>query len=180
VGDERSVLYRTVKISTKSWVVPLPSYGASNMLYVPTSLTDDYIEAYILLMDLLMDHDVVLECGFPKLINMILQRQLTETKMKMKMKTKMKNTARINPRTHVPGVAASDSTTDIISLSSKSADPTVISIPLCSTFLALAGRGPLQMMEQCHSDDNSKLGDVHTFKLGVNGITKIGRKHLNC
>jgi len=166
VGDERALPYR--EDTDKSWVVPPPSYGASTMLYVPTSLTDDYIEASTLL----MDHDVFFECGFPKLIDMILQRHLT--------KTKKKNAARMYPRTRVPRVVVSDSTTDIITLSSKLADPTAISIPPCSTFLALAGRGPLQMMEQCHSDDNSKLGDVHTFKLGVNGITKIGRKHLNC
>lgn len=47
----------------------VPGYGQSDFLYVPTSLADEFASAA----QLLLDHDVFLECAVPKLIDMLHQ-----------------------------------------------------------------------------------------------------------
>jgi hypothetical protein len=57
-----------------SFLVPTPSFGGSDFLYVPTALADTFDRAA----ELFFRHNVFLECGFPKIVD-ILQQQANAT-----------------------------------------------------------------------------------------------------
>lgn len=137
-GDPRSRQY--CETSDKSFLIPPPSFGGSDFLYVPTSLTDAYSRAA----KLLTDHKVFLECGFPKLVDMLLLR----------------NTAR------KPKIAHTTAST-------PPANITAVSIPLCTKFWHSRGTLKMLRQCQdeslAASGDHQPLVVVHPFKIGQLG-----------
>jgi hypothetical protein len=71
-SDPRALKYR--EDQDQSFLVPPPWPGASDFLYVSTLLADAYQEAA----QIMMDQKAFLECGFPKIID-ILQQQANAT-----------------------------------------------------------------------------------------------------
>jgi hypothetical protein len=68
LGDPRAMKYR--EDQDQSLLVPPPFPAAADFLYVSTSLADAYQEAA----QIMVDHKVFLECGFPKIVDILQQR----------------------------------------------------------------------------------------------------------
>ena len=56
-----------VVVDTREFLVPPPSYGGTDFLYVSTSLADAFLPPA----QLFYDHKVFLECGFAKIIDIL-------------------------------------------------------------------------------------------------------------
>ena len=142
----------------------VPIRAQSDFLYIPTSLTKEYMD----IAQILIDHNVFLECGFPIIINELLkikrsdeeedeEEQQNSKKQKIRKRKKSKvnddnddndNTATTASTT--TATAENTSTVEIIELKS---------INLCTSWDYVNIRGTLSMIEQCARTTRNRYTD---------------------
>lgn len=146
----------------------VPEFQQSDMFYVPTRLTDQYEE----IAQLLIDHDVFLECGFPKIADFLLGMPPTSPLRQQKQPRKQKSFFR--KRKDAP-TTTTTSTNDV---SLKSVD-------LCTSWDYNGIRGTRKMIAQCRSETyaishrGAPLAEpysvIHPFKLKKRGYQEWDR-----
>jgi hypothetical protein len=125
----------------------VPGHAQSDFFYVPTSLTEEY-EA---IAQLLIDHDVFLECGLPRITDVLLGMPLSSPLRQQK-----------NQSPKEPKRGAIENSVNDVRLKV---------VKLCTSWDYTKVRGTLQMVAECKSNTSV----IHPFKLTVHGYKNWGR-----
>jgi len=125
----------------------VPHHTQSDFFYVPTRLAEEY-EA---IAQLLIDHNVFLECGLPRITDVLLGMPLSSPLRQQK-----------NPTSKQPKIGASENTVNDVRLKV---------VKLCTSWDYMKVRGTWQMDAECKPNTSV----IHPFKLTVHGYKDWGR-----
>ena len=143
----------------------VPTKYQSDFLYVPTSLTKKY-EA---IAQLLIDHEVFLECGFPKITDFLLGMPISSPMRQYSKGQTLDRNEMLDEKEE----------DDLLS-SNPSSDVRLESVELCTSWDYNFVRGTTRMITDCRSNTTTSAlpapySVIHPFKLTLLGYMDWGR-----